>query len=387
MSDENSNSKDETLSDPLIVGTDDADVRSVVKPSNPLKRGIVKVGISCALILSIVLILLIFASNTYSPEAVVKSYVELISSGEFQKATLMVEPGFTNSIEQKMSELPLLDADKRISNIKLGESIVGGDRAEVTVTYDIGDLTTSTSFLLENKGKNYIFFDDWTISNPLVRQIVIGCANRLSDGPGECFDGTFTMNGLEFSSPTETYYSYFVYPAVYEVSKATTKYFQGDSATVFPGPGLVSRGILVAHPNDVVKQEISTSLNNQFRNCVSNAKGPNPYLASGSSCSLFIPSQYISTYDESTISRFGVTNLEWHFGNFVGEVSLGQTGDFSYIGGEVYFTYKHIGYSGVEKDYKSDSVPVFIRGKLEISGDSYEYTLSESPYYESAYNH
>ncbi len=104
-------------------------------------------------------------TKTYGPERHIRTYLAAVADGEGEQAL-----GILNA-QVPQANAALLDDDALRASVKglqireFGEpEDLGEDRVKVPVRYAYGDSEGTTEFVLENTGKQWLFFDTWRFS-------------------------------------------------------------------------------------------------------------------------------------------------------------------------------------------------------------------------------
>jgi hypothetical protein len=189
--------------------------------SPKLKKNLLRWGIVAAAVVVVVvggaITLVTLGGAASSASTPVKDYLSLISEGKASDANKMVDPGVSGAKAILLSDKALTGATERISAVQVQGVESAGDRAAVSVSYQLGGHRTQTQVTLRRTGTQFLFFPVWTIDSALVADVSVDTGPLPQD---------LLVGDQVVPSGSDGYSELKAYPAIYPVSSAPSdKYF------------------------------------------------------------------------------------------------------------------------------------------------------------------
>ncbi|GAB3616512.1 hypothetical protein GCM10027416_10690 [Okibacterium endophyticum] len=232
-------------------------------PSDPRKkkRIILISSLAGALVLLLIIgavVINVINTSSYGPQASVQNYLQALSQGKASEANKMASPGDNEAATALLSDEILGESPELIKNPKVTDVTTTGDSAYAQFTYSLDGITYDGQLSLSNTGKQGLFFDTWTIDEPLVSPLYV----YLNQGTEASVNGVNVDFGEEYSLDA--------YPAVYEVAAPDNTFFEAEAQTVAVGTGSKAsyEGLeITLTPTEALTEEAQKQVNAHLDDC------------------------------------------------------------------------------------------------------------------------
>lgn len=162
-----------------------------------------------------VLTILLVNTKVYGPEQQVRNYLEALRDGEGEKALGLLNATVPPANAAMLDGPALRASVDSLDNVSVGEPRSAGDRrVEIPVTYSIDGRQESTSFELENTGRQWMFFNSWEFVPATLPTLEVAVVNQREA----------TLNGVRVALPGGTNRFAVFYPGEFE-AHYTSEYF------------------------------------------------------------------------------------------------------------------------------------------------------------------
>ncbi|BDR53752.1 hypothetical protein KIM372_16590 [Bombiscardovia nodaiensis] len=166
--------QDQVLS--FVVGQSSPTQNSLLAaPKKIQKKTIILWGSIIAVIALLAVAYMVLKSTVFSPSGQINSYVTAVSTGSLKEADKMVDPGVVNDSRVLLTDEYAKDASSRMKNIQIG-SLTKEEKTKgytVNVSYTVNGVKQSKTLAAEPAGKQFLVFDSWKITTPLVSRIKV----------------------------------------------------------------------------------------------------------------------------------------------------------------------------------------------------------------------
>lgn len=219
---------------PVPAGAPAAALPAPAPLSPAAKRGLIIGGIAVGAVVVLAVlggIALSVVNGMRSPEATVKTYLDHVASGDAAAANAMVDPDVPSAEREFLTNEVMAAAVERITDVEVRRLGSGGSDTYVDVTYKLDGVAQNEQLRVTKGDPEWLVLDTWK-----VRDSVAQPARLYQTGPGVA-----TIGGVEVPIGTEDYGSteVYLYPGVYEVTAADSRYFELADTTVAVG-GMMS---------------------------------------------------------------------------------------------------------------------------------------------------
>ena len=177
-----------------------------------------------------------FLNSTRNPDAVVRSYAELLQNGKAAEASKMVDPGITFDKRALLTDKAMEKA-VRIQVVSVEVKDKRDKDATVTLTYSLDGQRSTKDFTVVKGDPEFGFLDTWQLREPFLTTASIATVGldavtvgeqsaTVPEGSGFGGIGTVDTPDHVLSLP--------IYPGIYTVSAASTKFIavQSERLTV-----------------------------------------------------------------------------------------------------------------------------------------------------------
>ncbi|MCC9144647.1 MULTISPECIES: hypothetical protein [unclassified Arthrobacter] len=131
-------------------------------------------------------------AKVYGPQKHVESYLQKLADGEGEEALGLLNAKVPEANAALLDDDALRASVQGLEVLEVGDAEdIGGDRVEVPLKYAYGSAEGTTSFVLENTGKRWLFFDTWDFE-PAALPTVQVTAPSLREA---------TLNGVRVTLP------------------------------------------------------------------------------------------------------------------------------------------------------------------------------------------
>lgn len=206
-------------------------------PMDPAtKRKLLLVGgLLATLVVGLVALNLVgkFVGRTvFGPQKQVEAYMDAVVDGRGTDAMELSAPNIPTAQRSMMVDEVYKDVAKRPDSYELGEVLDNseGEVVEVPVTYTQDGVSESATFRLERDGKQWLFFDKWTMQDggPLTEQLHPMVQSEQTDG--------FVVNGRQVDSSMLHEGGLHVLPGEYTVTLPGSRFAASNEVRLVAGP-------------------------------------------------------------------------------------------------------------------------------------------------------
>ncbi|AKV55660.1 hypothetical protein [Bifidobacterium actinocoloniiforme] len=158
-------------------------------PHKTQRRTLVIWGVIIALIVILAGAYTVLKNTVFTPNGQINAYVSAISSGNYQRANQMVDPGVEQDSRVLLTNDYGKDASSRIKDAQVGTLVKDpkGAGYEVRISYVVNGVKQSKQLAVEPSGKRFLIFDSWRIASPLTTSIKVAAPKTID---------TVTVNGI-----------------------------------------------------------------------------------------------------------------------------------------------------------------------------------------------
>ncbi|WP_418969342.1 hypothetical protein [Alloscardovia omnicolens] len=329
---------------------------SISTPMDPRKKRNVIIGAAVAgVVIALIAAFSIVSNTVFSAESVAKTYVEAIEKGNYSEATKLSNLGLSSAQTALLTSTVGKNSEARISGATLGKVTKNADGSQTfPVTYNFQGSPQTGSVTLKPVGKQFGVFNSWKITQGLVQQTTVSLPDSI---PSVSIGGVEVGKNNALSASSRQYV-YVVYPGVYPVKAAGSKYMKAVSTKVKSGESIQ----ISSEGTQDLKKDIAEQVKSIIDECVKSTS-PEP-----EGCPI---DSYIDEDDED------YRNFSWKVISYpeVSEIYL-EDGIAYLRGGKVSLSYEEKGWFSDEWDsetsteYVSSSCHFTIKGnKLTVSFD------------------
>ncbi|MGO4452981.1 hypothetical protein [Arthrobacter sp. RAF14] len=207
-----------------------------------------------------------FLNSARNPDAVVRSYAELLQNGKAAEASKLVDPGISFDKRALLTDKAMEKA-VRIQVVSVEVKDKRDKDATVTLTYSLDGQRSTKDFTVVKGDPEFGFLDTWQLRDPFLTSTSIATvgldAVTVGEQPVTVPEGS-GFGGIGMTDTPDHVLSLPVYPGIYTVGAASTKFMavqserltvQGDSSTSEGGPGVtLKRSITPAAESAVLDQ-------------------------------------------------------------------------------------------------------------------------------------
>lgn len=195
------------------------------KSKTPLIITLVSAAVVVALVIVGIVVVNVINKNQYGPDKVAEKYLDALSSGDFEKASSIVEPTVPEGTNDSLLDPKYAaKSTEKITDASVKDTQINGDKATITTSYTVGDQPYDMTLTATKDGKQGLFFDKWTLAGPTLQTIAM-------DLPA--IDGV-TVNGEAFT-PASGRTVYAVLPGSYDVATPEATYYTSAKDQVSVG--------------------------------------------------------------------------------------------------------------------------------------------------------
>jgi hypothetical protein len=196
----------------------------------------------------------VLKNTVFSPNGEIQSYVSAVSSGSFEKANQMVDPGIVNDSRVLLIDNYAKAEDTRMKDVEIGslEKDESGKGYQVKVAYKVNGVQQSQKLRAVSSGKRFLIFDSWKIVTPMTTSISVAVPGTVDAITVNGINVNLSKSGLNKESESTsnsansrskdsydtTYYSTMykyelpVYPGVAKVELPQSKYLKADPVSL-----------------------------------------------------------------------------------------------------------------------------------------------------------
>ncbi|KAB8292637.1 hypothetical protein [Bifidobacterium avesanii] len=271
-------------------------------------------------------------ATLFSPREPLSAYVNAISSGDFAKASELVDPGIDNAKRVLLVNDAAKDENNRIKNVEIGE--LTQDKATgdygATVTYTVNGAKQSMPVTLERSGRQWLVFDAWKVSTPMLQQVSVAVPAAMHHvdvngvsvdlgalGPGSSVD-TVPKNSVNYDPNADYYdmtsYTLVAYPGAYAFTTSPSDYVTTETITVTE-PG--DTAYLLPEATSKLSSALLDKINEKLKPCLAAKTAAAP-----DGCSYAIDlSNSVATINNETVSRSldtkpSISDIDFNDGTF-----------------------------------------------------------------------
>lgn len=271
-------------------------------------------------------------ATLFSPREPLTAYVNAISSGDFAKASELVDPGIDNAKRALLVNDAAKDENNRIKNVEIGE--LTQDKATgnyaATVTYTVNGAKQSMPVTLERAGRQWLVFDAWKVSTPMLQRISVAVPSAMRHvavngvnldlgklGPGSSVD-SIPKDSINYDPNADYYdmtsYGLIAYPGAYAFTTPPSDYVDTETITVTE-PG--DTAYLLPEATTKLVDALLGKVSEKLRPCLAAKTAATP-----DGCSFAIDlSDSSSTINDETVTRSlstkpSMTDIDFNDGTF-----------------------------------------------------------------------
>ena len=193
------------------------------KVSKPLSKGILWLIISASALVIAIITFVIVCSNLTNPKNVANDYIQAVVNKDSNKLYKYVKVDGDNTFTSKeVFSLYVKDElkDLNITNYTITDVkySFGRLQAKVTFKYTLKNSSSEKSkdiILTRQKGKKYLFFDNWTINDSLDSSVVKDYTLKVAKGSSLIFGGVKVDKKYLDNNKSNTQYDVYVLPQVF----------------------------------------------------------------------------------------------------------------------------------------------------------------------------
>ncbi|MBW3095290.1 hypothetical protein KIH75_08075 [Bifidobacterium sp. 64T4] len=207
-------------------------------------------------------------ATVFSATATAESYANAIASGDYSKATSMVDPKLSGKEGQLLTSEASSKQGTGITDMKVTETRTQGNRAFVKLSYKLDNTPVEDALPLVQEGNKFLLFPNWRIETPLIKPLNLHVPKCVSE---------LEVNGMRIDNPnTGTYSGVYetlkVYPGTYRITVPKSDFMTVDPVTLTTGMN-GSRGTLDAKATDKLKERLAAALKEKLDACSTNGAG------------------------------------------------------------------------------------------------------------------
>jgi len=206
-----------------------------------IRRGVVVI-LSLGVLIGAAAGAVAFLNSTRNPDAVVRSYAELLQAGNAAEASKMVDPGISYAQRTLLTD-KAMEGGSRIQVVSVEVKEKRDKDATVTLTYSLDGQRSTKDFTVVKGDPEFGLLDTWQLREPFLAQVSIATAGldtvTVNRQPVSVPEGS-GLGGVGTTDSPDHVLSVPVYPGIYTVSAASTKFVavqsqrlivQGDAAS------------------------------------------------------------------------------------------------------------------------------------------------------------
>lgn len=194
---------------------------------------------------------LILKNTVFTPSGQINAYVSAVSSGDYQRANKLVDPGVANDSRVLLTNGYAKNAGSRIKNVEIGPLVRNAQAPgyQVQISYTVNGAKQSKMLYVQASGKQFLIFDSWRIITPLTTRIKVAAPKIVDDievnginvklskagmnkevvtPPSDASSGS--LDEVRYSSMDQ--YTLPVYPGVARVKLANAQYVQAQPVKI-----------------------------------------------------------------------------------------------------------------------------------------------------------
>lgn len=194
---------------------------------------------------------LILKNTVFTPSGQINAYVSAVSSGDYQRANKLVDPGVANDSRVLLTNGYAKNTDSRIKNVEIGPLVRNSQAPgyQVQISYTVNGAKQSKTLYVQASGKQFLIFDSWRIITPLTTRIKVAAPKIVDDievnginvklskagmnkevvtPPSDASSGS--IDEVRYSSMDQ--YALPVYPGVARVKLANAQYVQAQPVKI-----------------------------------------------------------------------------------------------------------------------------------------------------------
>ena len=284
----------------------------------------------CIGVLAALLLIAYFTlrSTIFSPMNSVRSYVDAISNGDYNKATSLVDPGVSNDTRVLLTSAVATAAENRIQNVEVGSLNEDSITHEFTsqVSFTVNGVRQSRTLVVQKVGRSGLLFDQWRVETPMIDEMSVKLPSSMTtfDVNGmnvdiSNFDDDNTSSGGDSSNSEDdivysdmTTYTLPIYPGVYSVSIPETKYYSSEPIKI-DDPQKVA--VLAPEPTKALREELLDQINQHVKECTSSQDlnlPDNCSFAEGSFSETAVTDIKRTVIDTPEISKIDMSTGDFH---------------------------------------------------------------------------
>jgi hypothetical protein len=236
--------------------------------------------------------LLTLKFTVFSAQGPLKSYVSLLSRGEYGKATSMVDPGVPNASRTLLTDAFGSATTHRMEHVEIGDLQAAKDHSsakQALVSYTIDGTKQTKTITLEPNGKRWLFFDSWNITTPLISSVSVAVpesdteisvngktvnlakvgmnptAASIPENAGLSDDSIDVSAMKQYSLPT--------YPGQLSISLADSTYIESQTEKLSTPK---DQAFLIPRAKEKLNSEILEQVNNHVDSCAASVAVSSP---------------------------------------------------------------------------------------------------------------
>ncbi|GAA1346507.1 hypothetical protein [Arthrobacter roseus] len=197
-------------------------------------------------------------SRVFGPEQQIRHYFEALKDGSGEEALGILNAPAPKANPSMLDGPALRSAAASIDNLEVGDpEASGGNRVIVPVTYTVDNVEANSSYILENTGTRWLFFDTWTFVAAPLPTMQLSVINQ----------NTATLNGTTVAMPEGQNSFAVFYPGKYE-SHYTSEYFAAPAqSTVVATRQDKDRIALATRATDKLRDDVGQQVKKFLDEC------------------------------------------------------------------------------------------------------------------------
>lgn len=258
----------------------------MVAPAKKMDRR-TKILICAIGVLFIVLIAVFMTlkNTVFSPQGPLNSYISAIAEGKYRQASKMVDPDVKNDARALLVDKVGSDAGHRIQDVKA--SPVRQDRTTgqwvSTVTYSVDGVQHSADVTMQPDGKKFLIFNSWKIVTPLVKTLKIAVPKTMTNVTVNGVDVDLSHastakddapdsedDDMDVDTDDMVRYSVPVYPGVYQVGVADSKYVTAKKVKISDTEE--NTAYVVPQATSALKDAVLAEVQNHVNDCIASSE-------------------------------------------------------------------------------------------------------------------